>query len=317
MCYSLRATVLALALILLAALLCSSSARTAEESPAPPADDTPAQPPAEKPAAPANPRPSPRPDWHLGDWWITETHVLTNISERKGAANQLADKLFYHQWSVAGEQKVGETACWVVEIRAHNLPKEIVDDQKGDYLIRLYLNKDNFSLVKLERNTREREYRVTGERVNTNSQSFANGEAAIITSWPIMCPLDVPKLPGSWHEEGLAEREKEMPYTDEWCSERAMQRIQPFSTDIEGKSPAMLITLIREQWPIRTMLWLPDRPWWSEWRCQSADGKIENVWYSRMIDWKGKADPAAPPADGGATPPATEAPAPPSDSGKP
>lgn len=229
------------------------------------------------------------PKWEIGLWWITESHVMENISEFDSGPEQLDDRIYYHKWIVAATKDHKGQKCWVVDIYPHKIPDGIKNDHGDEHLFRLYLAQSDFSLRRFEGNFRSRRYLVTG-KLNSYVIEFTRRANPIVVTWaPCRCPLDIPFLPSYWFEQGLPEEDIEMVSIDQRSNMKTTQRIE---TSLSGSNnhtvPTVLIKLRFGDGDVRAQTWVPSCPWWSEWRCQYKNEKRDGLWYSKTIDWKGK-----------------------------
>jgi len=231
--------------------------------------------------------------WKPGTWWVTETHVLRNIS-RITTRQQMRDFPYYHRWEVSGKVELEGEACWAVDVYAIRLPPDVTNDHGNARLARLYLRAFTLSLKRYEGSLRAGNYSVTGPKVRRPVIDFPRVQPVAGLSLQGDCPADVPLLPRSWAMRHLPAHARSRRLADVRSRLPLTQRIELFSQDDKKRAkPAMRVSLRLhvETCGLRTMIWKKGRPWWTEWRQQYDDGQGggRRMWYSRMIEWGGLA----------------------------
>ena len=231
----------------------------------------------------------PTSQWQEGDWWITETHVLFDTSGNVSGPSALTDNLLYHKWTVARREQLDGLSCWVIDISACKLPKEIKNDHGDAALVTLYIAEESRTLRRVSFALRTGNYLVAGTKIRKGVVAYKQDKPVDVSWCMLSCPLDVPMLPKSWHETGLREGNKQLEYEAERSGKPWIQRVEPFLQLRDGRRvPTMLVTLRRSDGDlVRTTLWSLECPWWLEWR-QLKKGYPVEMWYARTIDWKGK-----------------------------
>lgn len=229
---------------------------------------------------------NPVPSWEKGHWWIIETTHLVNTSNMRHGPEQLGLRCFYHIFEIVGEQTIKGSDTWIVDVKATRVPPEISNDHCNDYLWRLYLNKENLSLVRFMVNMRSGAYLITGKEIIQRTFDFKKGNPIIIDHLPVLTPIDIPKLPHGGFPRFLSEEEKELQFSDERNYQEFFQYIVAIKENInEVPTTVLHVTLYNKGLGIRTQKWVPGLPWWQEWRYITTERFTNGMWYAKLIKW--------------------------------
>jgi hypothetical protein len=101
------------------------------------------------------------PKWHVGDWWIVKTWQPDPMSQRREW------EWNYLRYDVARIEKVGETNCYVIEIRGDVQPDIGREGSAGRVL---YVRTDNWLVVRTE----EAHY-YDGKRLSPYVRNYPRG----------------------------------------------------------------------------------------------------------------------------------------------
>lgn len=232
---------------------------------------------------------TPIPKWEKGTWWIIETHIVEDISEIDDGMERIGDEIYYHKYQVVGDEKINGKDAWIVDIKALRVPSEFPNDHGDNYLWRLYINKENFCLIRFETAVRSRRYLVTGQKVHRRTWNFSDDNPAVIASEVVLTPIDIPRLPSDEFPRWLSAEEKDFGFLNEDTSTKCWQHIDVIQENIDEKPTKVLyVTLSGASIGTRTQRWIPGPPCWQEWRRTREKGVIKGLWYAKMIDWSNK-----------------------------
>lgn len=227
------------------------------------------------------------PSLKIGNWWIIETHIIEDISETESGQEKLGDKVYYHMYKIVGQQNINGKQTWVIDIKASKVPLEFANDHDDNYLWQLFVNKEDFTLVRFKKATRSRRYLVTGQDVHRLTFDFSKGNPVVIQDLALT-PLDIPLLPHRGQfPRFLNEEEKEFSFIDERTYQKFVQYIVAIRENVNGNPTNVLyVTLYNKDLGVRTQKWVPGLPWWQEWRCTTTGRFIDGtMWYAKLIEW--------------------------------
>jgi len=88
------------------------------------------------------------PSWRKGEWWEVVTTVAM-VRPKWGA--ELSGLDLYHRFVVADEETLDGISCWRVEVLPFNIRKSLRKAYGGKILARLWVARDSFRPVRLEK----------------------------------------------------------------------------------------------------------------------------------------------------------------------
>ena len=225
--------------------------------------------------------PGKRADWHIGLWWITESHVFLNASELESGPCKPRDTVFMHKWIVEEINVNGSETIWMVSVYPYMLPTDVQNDHGEACLFKLWIGADDHALRKIQTSFRGGTYLVTGPLRSQTTVAYTN-RAPVAALWPPeVCPLDAPFLLKEW-QKPVAGVEMQTA-KDERSGKDVKQEIEAVK-DMD----AVRVKLLPKGHETRIQIWNDQCPWWSEWHCPEREMAHDGLWYSKMIDWQGK-----------------------------
>jgi hypothetical protein len=217
----------------------------------------------------------------VGTWWITESRVAINMAELDSGSRRDKDLVYKHKWVVEkSEQHKGEDVL-VVAVYAHEVPAEIQNDHKGEYLFRLWLAKSDLALRRFDSNFRSGKYLVTGTLQSKRTLVYEKRQPVILSWLPDVCPLDIPIRHSDWDSSKSPVKEGKRVVRAE-KSGRKIEQTESSDGD------ALVIQMTAEGGSTREQKWVHGCPWWREWKVKPKKGKQGGFRSAKTIDWKGK-----------------------------
>lgn len=224
--------------------------------------------------------------WHVGFWWITETHMLKDYQMIRSGRELLGDIVLYHKWIVEEKGLINGEECWLINIYPHELPETVDNNHGNEFLYSLALRTSDFTLKKIVSNTRYGDYYVSGQTSMRSELVFEESNPVAFNN--VIFPVDIPKLPNNRITQQSPWENGVITYKDERADDESSQTILRFNNGPkEIDAPAMHISLLFRDRLI-TQYWVSGYPWWAEARMINTDGTFSGVLYSKTIDWKGK-----------------------------
>lgn len=228
---------------------------------------------------------NPIPHYKIGDRWFIESHFIEDMAQMPDVGEELKDIVFCHKYEVVSEQSIGDNKVWVIDIKAVHVPKDFPDDHGDNFLWQLYINQENFTLMKIKSSIRSRLFLVSGSEVESQTIDFINKEPAVLNSIILRTPIDIPKFPIGEFPRFLEYNEIVFSFLNEDTSTKCYQRMEIVEQMTDQTNLEMLyITLYGPAIGYRTQVWVAGLPWWKEWRKVSNDGDHRGLWYAKLIE---------------------------------
>jgi hypothetical protein len=220
--------------------------------------------------------------WKKGDWWIVQTRFLANQARMLDAPEKLGFFSYYHLFQVTGKEQLAGKECLVIEIRPLNVPPEERNDQGTDYLWRLYLSSKDMTLCRLIINTRMGPYLISGD-ITKDTIDYMSGNPVVVAGTPLLVPLDIPKLPFQQLPPYMLEENREINFFDEHNMQQYIQYASIIN--IFGKDAVLYIKIWDTKKELRSQLWKPGLPWWSQWRLETTGPYQTGIFDASLVKW--------------------------------
>jgi hypothetical protein len=208
-------------------------------------------------------------------WWVTESHAL-EMPLAPGEEERRMENVYYHRWEVTGQKEVDGTGCWCIGITPIDGPRS--GRAQSGWHAEIYIAKSDSGVKRVTVTVSDRYRGGRSDRIDTYCKDYKGDSPVIVEGVMTHVPLDV-----------LIPRSSDVPQT--WKDERTgagYAGVQQEFVNAHGGRSVLMAVRPDEGSGVRSIRWQSGCPWWVEWRSQRQDGRVDGMWYSGTVDWKGK-----------------------------